>query len=211
MAVRRPLLIIRAFQSLRKGGIRTFRQKFFTWLGGKLLSFASFVYSTREVTEIELNLDKFEPHFSKRSEMVGERVSEKELARRGAELPEGWASLLIDFQKKGYLLFWIVAEGSVAGFVCFAFGDYYVQDMNLQLHLKKEEVLLYGIFVEAASRGKVVSGILPEKAAHYLKERDCRRIVAHIDLRNIPSLRYARSHCYVEVKRWKVRKLFGMV
>jgi GNAT superfamily N-acetyltransferase len=175
------------------------------------LDFASFIYSTREVTEIELDLEKFEPRFSQRSEMAVERVSENELARRSAELPKDWASLLNDFQKKGYLLFWALSEGRVIGFVCFTFGDFYVQDMCLQLHLEKEEGLLYGIFVEEAYRGKTISGVLMEKALVYLKEQGYLRVVAHIDLRNIPSLRYAKSNRYVEVKRWKVRKVFGVV
>lgn len=211
MSARRPFLFIRAIQSLRKEGMRAFGEKLLAGFRGMFVDFLSFVYFTRDVAEIELNLEKFEPRFLQRSEVQVEQVTEKEMARRGPQLPKEWASLLSGFQKQKYLLFWILLEERVVGFICFTFGDFYVQDMNLQLHLKKEEVLLYGVFIEAASRGKAVSGILAEKAALYLKEQGYRRVVAHIDLRNIVSLRYAKSNRYVEVKRWRVRKLFGRV
>lgn len=211
MLARRPPLIVRAFQSLQKEGIHTFREKLFAGLRGKLFDLAKFVYSTREVTEIELNLEKFEPRFLQRSDMTVDLVSEAQLARRREEISPDWAGLLGDFQKKGYPSFWILSEERVVGIVCFAVGNYCVKDMGLTLQLKKEEILLYGIFVEVAHRGKITSGILMEKSLLHLKEEGYLRVLAHIDLKNKPSLRYAKNNRYVEIKRWQVRKRFGTV
>jgi len=204
-------LIVRCIECLRKEGFVTFSKKLFAGVRGNLSGVASIVYSSREVTEIEINLEKFEPRFLQRSSMKVEFITEELLRSRSQDLPEDWAELLSDFQKKGYLSFWILSGRCVVGFVCFASGDYYVKDMALQLHLEKEEILLYGIFVEAAHRRKVTSGILMEEALLYLKAQGYFRVVAHIDLKNIPSLRYAKSNKFSEARRWKVAKSFGIV
>lgn len=204
-------LAVRSIQSLRKERTVTFYKKLSAEIHGNLSRLASLVYSSREVTEIELNLERFEPRFLQRSSMTVEFISEELLERRYQDLPNDWRTLLTGFLKEGYLSFWILSEGRIVGIICFSLGNYYVRDMGLRLHLKRDEILLYGIFVELAHRKKITSGILIERALLALKEQGYLRVVAHIDLRNIPSLRYAKSNKFTEVKRWKIRKLFGIV
>src|SRR3569832_1795465 len=132
MILKRALhLMVRCIECLRKEGFVTFSKKLFTGVRGNLSGVASFVYSSREVTELELNLEKFEPRFLQLSSMKVEFITEELLRSRSQDLPEDWAELLSDFQKKGYLSFWILSGRCVVGFVCFASGDYYVKDMAL--------------------------------------------------------------------------------
>ncbi len=210
MSVPHSTVFIRVVQVIQGEGWKAFCHTFAAAFQRRWLGLVSLIHSVREVTEIELNLDDFNPRFAPRSDMQVERVSESLLDQRAPELPKDWADLLRDLLAKRCISFWILSGECVVGLICFAVNRFHVKDMGLRVRLAKEEVLLYGIFVEVSHRGKITSGVLIEKAMLYFKERDYNRVMAHIDLRNIPSLRYAKKNGFYEVKRWRVRKIFGI-
>ena len=191
----------RGLRLIREHGWREFCQRSF--LKGQRL-----FYEASELIWVELNMDDLRPRYSLCKGAIVEEVNDAnfhKFVEFRNEYPHP-AKIFDDVRRKGFKTFMVLAEGRAVGVTILGTEDYYFQEVRLNVHVNRNEVFVYGIWVLPEQRRRMATGTLVESSLLDFKERGYQRAIGLIFSGNMPSLRLAQRLGLKEGTRIKTRR-----